>query len=231
VENPISGQILQAASTLLVGLALGLVYDLFRAVRMRTGTLAGVVCDVSFCVVTAAALFLLGMGPGRGELRLYMMAVAFIGAMAYFALFGRYVRRYTARFFALMGKAVAILCIPMAKLRMVFKKFSQISKNIFSSAQKRFTISDNIVFGAENAQADSGPGTDAHSEAFSYETKEIQHIYQNSDFGACSVRSYQPCHDEREDNPSAGRSGRAAKAGGRNPAKKCRAGVRHRARR
>ena len=69
MELSLQRQILEAAATLLLGLALGGVYTVLSVLRRRHGRLAGVLLDLAFCVLFAVSLFALGMGPGQGSLR------------------------------------------------------------------------------------------------------------------------------------------------------------------
>ena len=140
MENPISGQLIEAAATLLTGLALGLVYDVFRVLRERARLLLlPLALDALFCLLTASALFLRGMGPGRGELRLYMPVVCALGALVYFALFGGAVRASLRRGLDAL-KAAAIF------LLRTIKKFFKILKNIFSSIKKWFIMKREILY-------------------------------------------------------------------------------------
>ena len=132
MENPISGQILQAAATLLAGIVLGLIYDVLRVIRTRSGALAvSLLADLLFCLMAGAALFLLGMGPGGGELRLYMPAAAMAGALLYLWFFGPCTRRIVRLTLDGLRRAVTVLLFPLRKICMAVKKGWEISKNIF----------------------------------------------------------------------------------------------------
>lgn len=188
VADPINGQILEAAATLLIGVALGFIYDIFRVIRIRSGKLA--VCllaDALFCAVAAASLFLLGMGPGGGELRFYMPVVAFAGAMAYTWLFGPYFRRGLGLLFDAIGKAAGILLLPVRKTWGVLKKILKFFKNTFSSIKKWFTITK---YNASTVSKERVRSRKARMEDPTDEIQEVQHIYQDSDSGAHSVRYY-----------------------------------------
>lgn len=70
----------------LLGAALGIIYDLLRAVRreIRAGTGVTAVCDSLFWVVALAALFVFVLTAAAGEGRGYILLGAAIGAALYF---------------------------------------------------------------------------------------------------------------------------------------------------
>ena len=77
MAQPVSGQLARAAAAVLCGAALGLLYSLLRLPRLLLPRRAvTAVCDLLFCLLSALALFTLGLGPGGGQLRLYMCACA-----------------------------------------------------------------------------------------------------------------------------------------------------------
>ena len=84
---PVSAQLQTIAAVLLAGLALGALYDALAVLRSGVGAVIGACADVLFCLCFAAALFLLGMGPGGGTLRLYMPPLTLGGMALWHALF------------------------------------------------------------------------------------------------------------------------------------------------
>ena len=82
------------AASLLLGFSLALLYDLLRAVRLRRrerALLTGAL-DALYCVIFALLVFLFSMRVGGGELRLYMILAALLGALFYFSLCARLLR-------------------------------------------------------------------------------------------------------------------------------------------
>lgn len=71
----------------LYGMALGVWYDFFRAVRKKISHRNHVVHleDIVFCVSAAAGLFLLFQICNQGSIRFYVLLGLFAGAMLYFA--------------------------------------------------------------------------------------------------------------------------------------------------
>ena len=77
VELPVSAQALQAAYSLLLGAALGVLYDLNRAFRRACGRAwLRSVWDAMFCLAAAWGLFAFALGEGEGRLRLFMLCCA-----------------------------------------------------------------------------------------------------------------------------------------------------------
>ncbi|MBR3084172.1 MAG: hypothetical protein IKH03_06345 [Oscillospiraceae bacterium] len=139
--NPLSAQILLLAATLLTGLALGACYELLRLLRQRLGLLAGLGLDLGFCLSFGAALFLLGMGPGDGRLRLFMPPLALLGMGLWFRLFGGPARRLAGgaldRLGASLGRMLRPLGLPLKKIRFFFKRGFSFLRNWFTITGKR----------------------------------------------------------------------------------------------
>lgn len=80
MELYLSEQLAQAAVSVLAGAGLGLYYDLLRLPRLLFPCwLITVACDFVFCLGTLLGLFILGLGPGSGQLRLFMCLFAIVG--------------------------------------------------------------------------------------------------------------------------------------------------------
>ena len=70
-------------ASLLLGFILSLLYDLLRAVRLRRAArrrLTGAL-DALYCALAALLTFLFALRVGGGELRLYMLFAALLGAL------------------------------------------------------------------------------------------------------------------------------------------------------
>ncbi|MBE6914406.1 MAG: hypothetical protein E7472_05675 [Ruminococcaceae bacterium] len=205
-------QVLEAAATLLTGLALGVVYSVLAAVRARRGRVAGAALDILFCTLFAAALFLLGMGAGRGRLRLYMPLLALGGVGAWTSLFGAATVRRLSRAFDCFAAMRRKLTLPIAKTG---RKIEKSLKSIFSKLIKWFTITSKRATKVRLR-------TEAHAvrKEAAYEAEAFQYIYEDCRSGADCVRGDQPC--EREKPHRGGRSGSGCAAGksGRRTAEK-----------
>ena len=84
---PVVQQLLQGWLSLLLGAGLGLGYDLLRALRRTAGRkTVTALLDFLFWIPAGTALFALGMGPGQGQLRLFMLLSSICGVVLYFCL-------------------------------------------------------------------------------------------------------------------------------------------------
>ena len=80
--------LLQAAA---LGLAAGLLYDLFRILRCRVRLpLLGPALDLLFWLVLTGVLFLWSQWAWGGPVRLYGVVFLFLGRVIYFRLFSRF---------------------------------------------------------------------------------------------------------------------------------------------
>jgi spore cortex biosynthesis protein YabQ len=124
----VSEQLMQAAAALLVGGGLGLLYDVFRALRRRLRL--AVLTDLLFWVCAAAALFTLGLA-GPGSARLFELACAGLGAALYFSLLSAAVLTGLDFLLGLLGRALRFLLRPLARLPGFLGKSKNFFKNIF----------------------------------------------------------------------------------------------------
>lgn len=169
VSIPVSTQILQTAAALLLGLGLGFLYDAFRVIRTKCGSvIIAALCDISFWVLAGSALFIMGMGPGRGELRIYYMLVSLAGAGLYFLFFGFFARKLIRCCLRAVAKFFAVLSIPFKKLEKILKKIGFFFKSIFSRLKKWFTI---IRKNATGTHRRKNAASKPHLEEITYEVE------------------------------------------------------------
>lgn len=76
-------QLYQALSGLVAGGALGVLYDIFRQLRMHMSRAGGGVADAAYALLAGAGLFVLGQGPGGGGIRLFLLSAAACGGALY----------------------------------------------------------------------------------------------------------------------------------------------------
>ena len=106
MENDITGQLIQAAASLSLGFAAGLLYDLLRAVRARIRLpVFTFLSDVLFVLACGTALLLCGLTAGEGRQRLFMTVLAILGGALYF----RTVSRAALVFFRLLTELCVFL--------------------------------------------------------------------------------------------------------------------------
>ena len=143
METQISTQAAQACASLAVGVSLGLFYDLLRILRQRLHSdIVTFVLDTLFWVGAGLGLFSLGLGPGGGELRLFMIAFSVLGAVLYFyslSALTMLVLNLTADLLCKIADtarrpfafAVAFVVNKMKKISKIFKKSFQKCTNWF----------------------------------------------------------------------------------------------------
>lgn len=108
MEVTLSSQLLSLGISVLVGLALAVVYDGFRVTRIlfRTGKIAMYVQDILYGIAAAFATFLLALAVNYGEIRFYIIGGELIGMTVYFLTLGRITVR--------IAKWVHRICIKFA---------------------------------------------------------------------------------------------------------------------
>ena len=96
---PHEAQVLLILQSVLLGAALGAVYDVLRVCRWRLGRGATAVCDGLFWLIALAAFFEFNLVFAIGQSRGYVIAAVCGGAAVYFWAFGRPVRWVLGRLF------------------------------------------------------------------------------------------------------------------------------------
>lgn len=126
---PIGLQLARACAAVLCGAALGLWYDLLRLPRLLLGSRwVSAAADLVFCLGAVLALFTLGLGPGGGQLRLYMCVCAALGFCLWRAAPGRLLARGEARL-AAFARRGARFCLAKLKNGTIYaKKFTKFAK-------------------------------------------------------------------------------------------------------
>ena len=128
----ISEQLAMFLRSILLGGTLGLVYDLFRALRRLGGKLWGSLLDAVYCLVAGAALFFFVMA-GSGELHIFVLAGALGGAVLFFCLFSQILR-------PLWDFWLEILLAPVRLAGKFLKKGCRSGKKLFSFGKGWVTI-------------------------------------------------------------------------------------------
>ncbi|MBQ6756056.1 MAG: spore cortex biosynthesis protein YabQ [Oscillospiraceae bacterium] len=125
-------QVIGAAEALALGLCLGIVYDILRAVRrcVRSAAAANIL-DAAFWLTALCATAAMGLWAGGGEVRLYTTLFAAAGAAAYFALLSH----------ILLPLFEKIACVCLAPLKKCAKKL----KKLFSFLKNRYKIKSSII--------------------------------------------------------------------------------------
>lgn len=124
-----SAQALELLGALLLGLGLGLGYDLLRLPRHRIGTLGGSLLDLLFALLAGTSAFLLAMSTQAGRTGLWDLSATLLGFLLY-----------------LHALSPAVLPLLEEGYRMMFSTiqlFKKIEKNLWKSAKKTFQTRKN----------------------------------------------------------------------------------------
>ena len=148
VELSINAQTQMFLATLLLGAALGAVYDLFRISRLafRPGWLLVLLEDLAFFLLAALLLFGYFMQFSAGQVRFFALAGAILGWLLYYFTLGALVIRvsrqiiaFLQRFFGLLGRMIAI---PLTWLLGFVKKCGQkLAKPLVSQKNRLKSLS------------------------------------------------------------------------------------------
>ena len=113
--------LLQAA---VLGLAAGLLYDLFRILRCRVRLpLLGPALDLLFWLVLTGVLFLWSQWAWGGPVRLYGVVFLFLGGVIYFRLFSRWMLFLGYLFAGDSGPSVVCTKSAVQKTQKTCKKY------------------------------------------------------------------------------------------------------------
>ena len=131
----------QQASSLvgaiLLGFAIGVLYDLLRLIRVRIHiSLVGPVLDLLFWVAVVAALFVYATNATGGQMRIYVLLSVFGGAAVYFVTLSAWVLslgNLIADGAAFLGRLVRL---PFLLMYFWAKKIEKNLKNLFLYRRK-----------------------------------------------------------------------------------------------
>ncbi len=124
-----SAQALELLEALLLGVGLGLGYDLLRPPRRRSGRLGGSLLDLLFALLAGAAAFLSAMNSSGGRTGLWELSATLLGFLLY-----------------LYALSPAVLPLLEGWYRVMFNTmglFKKIEKNLWKSAKKTFQTRKN----------------------------------------------------------------------------------------
>lgn len=127
MENPTQLQLLQALVFFSAGIAVGMVYDVCRAVRRCSGRTVQAAADVLFICAVASLLFVLGMLVGEGQIRIFMMGCMVLGAVAYSMVCSSTVVPLLCKGMRGLRRLAALMKVPLGRV----KNFIKSIKNLF----------------------------------------------------------------------------------------------------
>ena len=104
----VSLQLAQLALSVLTGFALGVLYDILRAMRRVLRINAAL--DALFCAALLFALFTLGMDIGQGGVHVFMFCAAAAGCAAYMSLLSAALLPLFEKITVFAAKAASPVC-------------------------------------------------------------------------------------------------------------------------
>ena len=126
-------QALGLLGALLLGLALGLAYDLLRPPRRAAGPLAAALLDVLFCLTAALAAFLYAMRASDGRLGLWELTASFSGFLLY-------LHRLSPLFLPLLQRGWQLLFRIIGSCKKISVKCQISAKKNFQKVRKCFIV-------------------------------------------------------------------------------------------
>ena len=116
-----------------LGLGMGLVYDLLRPFRRRTGAVSGALADLLFCLLSGAAAFVYAMGSPDGRLGLWELTCTLLAFLLYLHTISDPVYRF---FDGLWN----VICRLMGSCKKIMEKSALSAKNFFQNVRKCFIV-------------------------------------------------------------------------------------------
>ena len=137
----VTGQALSLGAGILLGIEIGLCYDLFRILRCRIPR-AGLThfLDLLFWFGVTVLLFVYAYRAEGGRVRIYLALTLLGGGGLYFRLFSRIVLRLGYRFVDLIQRILRFFLAPLVFAGKKLKKFLKKLKNIFLSRLQWYKI-------------------------------------------------------------------------------------------
>jgi hypothetical protein len=207
MEIAVSGQAAEAALSLALGAAVGIIYDLLRAIRRRlSGKAVTAIADGLFWIICAIGLFLLGFGVGHGRQRIFMTVLAFLGAVLYFLTASRIIFAFWMLVTGGIGIILKFLLAPLGIIKKFLRKILGILKKIFSSWGKWYKIQ-----GKKNEQKRANTSRTLGGSNGAPQTYRYTYESYNSD--TANIRSTVPHKTALTNRQRRGREGSTATAG------------------
>ncbi|NBI65813.1 hypothetical protein D1646_03105 [Pseudoflavonifractor sp. 60] len=126
---------------LLLGGAMGIVYDLLRILRVRVRIpFLAPVLDLLFWLAATAALFLWSQEAWGGQVRVYGAVFCLVGGGLYFWAISPWLLRLGYLGADLTAALLGILTFPLGLAGVLLKKIRKFAKNVFLSGAKWYKI-------------------------------------------------------------------------------------------
>ena len=129
MEISVSTQAALLAGALLLGAAVGLLYDFFRILRVRIPLkLLGALLDLVFWLAVTAALFVYAVAAGDGAVRIYLVLGVLGGATVYFLLLSRWALKLGYLLADFLGVLWRLATLPVVAAGRLCKKIGKRAK-------------------------------------------------------------------------------------------------------
>lgn len=110
-------------ASLLLGVGLGLLYDLLRPPRRAAGAVFAALLDLLFAALALAAVFLLAMGAGGGRLGLWELTAELLGFLFYLHVLSPAVLPLAEDVYRVIQNTIRLLKKPVKNLGKTVKKY------------------------------------------------------------------------------------------------------------
>lgn len=141
MENYVAAQLTTLGWSVLLGVLCALVYDLLRTVRLRRGSAWLMhTLDAVYAAAALLVVILMALQRGEGELRLYMLLGAALGAAAYVLVLRSVLQPVWQFWVDTVATFVRIVWFPIDFLWKTTKKVCRAAKKLFHFWQKYATM-------------------------------------------------------------------------------------------
>lgn len=133
MEIEIAGQALVLLLALLTGAGTGLIYDLLRPLRRRSGRAGSAVLDVLFALCAGTAAFVFAMSAPGGRLGMWELTLILAGFIAY-------MYTLSSRIYPVAGSMFELLLRLFGQIKKFYKKTAEMAKFLFQKVRECFII-------------------------------------------------------------------------------------------
>ncbi|PKM74309.1 MAG: hypothetical protein CVU91_00110 [Firmicutes bacterium HGW-Firmicutes-16] len=165
MRQPVISQLIIAFCSFAGGLVFGVFYDALKAVRLRAKSVfCTVLCDTLVCFFGFFLLFYLAMAPGKGEVRVYIIACTLVGAVVYFCLMSPTFLGIFCALVSLVVKIMGIVRKPFDYLFKILIKLIEFLKKLFQKFVFRYKmrVNENKVIVEESSKLPNNGRADIH---------------------------------------------------------------------
>ena len=133
MELDLQRQALGLLEAWILGVGLGLGYDVLRPPRRRLGQIAGAALDVLFSLLAAAACFVASMRADSGRMGLWELTASLLGFLLYLHVLSPLI-------LPILAAGMDFLCSIIVSLKKFSVKCQVSAKKIFQKVRKCFIV-------------------------------------------------------------------------------------------